>query len=122
MAALFARFALFGRAEPGRRRKRDGVPVSGRRVCREDGPYAQCGMSSRAANPRTKNARVMKPYATAAYLCGYCGVPFEARRQRTAGTGRYCSGSCKQMAYQQRRRRAAKREAARAAILAGVGL
>jgi hypothetical protein len=79
-------------------------------------------MSGRNASPRTKYARPVKPYEVAAFLCGYCGVPFAARVLNRPAAGRYCSASCKQMAYQQRKRKLAKREAARAAILAEMGL
>jgi hypothetical protein len=79
-------------------------------------------MSVSAASPRTKNARPVKPYRVAAYLCGYCGVPFAARVLNRPAGGRYCSASCKQMAYVERKRKRARRDAARAAVLAAVGL
>lgn len=43
-------------------------------------------------------------YPTAAYLCGYCGAPFEGR-EGNYGRVRYCSASCRTMAYQRRQRR-----------------
>lgn len=51
-------------------------------------------------------------YPTAPYLCGYCGSPFEGRRGNY-GRVRYCSASCRTLAYQARKA-ARERRAARA--------
>lgn len=65
----------------------------------------------RAAMPR-------KPYAVeqVAYLCAWCGDAFKARVYHGSHTGRYCTQACRQLAYDNRKRLAAKRaerEAAR---------
>jgi 5-methylcytosine-specific restriction endonuclease McrA len=57
-------------------------------------------------------------FPTAPYLCAYCGTPFEARSLRRAVMGRYCSASCRQLAYKSRCRVAATRESTRTAVLA----
>src|SRR5271157_3801062 len=61
-------------------------------------------------------------YPTAPYECSWCGEKFVGRVVFTPPTGRYCSESCRQLAYQHRRRRVAKRDAARAAVLARMEL
>jgi hypothetical protein len=57
-------------------------------------------------------------YAKAALVCGYCGTLFEARalpaKNRRPSAGRWCSNSCRQLAFQQRKRVAAKRAKAQA--------
>lgn len=54
----------------------------------------------------------------AAFQCTWCGLGFEARASIQRGsTGRYCSHSCRELAYQNRKRQAARRaerEASRA--------
>jgi hypothetical protein len=76
-------------------------------------------MRQRRAARRAGEANGPK-FKPAAFLCGWCGDTFEARVLRRTVIGRYCSGSCRQLAYQHRKRIAARREAARAAILAGM--
>jgi hypothetical protein len=61
-------------------------------------------------------------YPTATYLCGYCGLPFVARVVNRPVMARWCGHSCRELAYQHRRRVAAKREATRAAVLAEMGM
>ena len=104
-----------------RSRQGDGPAMSGERIVSSPEAYARCGMSSRAASKRSKNAPPVSRYQLGAFLCVYCGVPFAARVLNRPVAGRYCSHSCREMAYQQRKRRLEKREAARAAILAAVG-
>jgi hypothetical protein len=77
-------------------------------------------MRERRAASRTGPIAPPK-FPTAPYLCAYCGSAFEARSLRRAVMGRYCSASCRQLAYKHRCRIAADRQSARAAILAGVG-
>jgi hypothetical protein len=57
-------------------------------------------------------------FTMAAFQCTWCGLGFEARASIQRGsTGRYCSHSCRELAYQNRKRQAARRadrEASRA--------
>jgi hypothetical protein len=71
------------------------------------------------AERRAKRPSIFPRFPTAAYLCGYCGTPFTARVLQGPVIGRWCSNSCRQLGYQARRRRLERREAARAAVLAG---
>ena len=54
-------------------------------------------------------------FRRAAFLCGWCGQPFEARVMRTIrgrpAIARWCSKSCRELAYQRRKRIVARREA-----------
>jgi hypothetical protein len=76
-------------------------------------------MRERRAARRTRAAFAPK-FPTAPYLCAYCGTPFEARSLRRAVMGRYCSASCRQLAYKNRCRVAAVRQSTRTSILAGM--
>ena len=51
----------------------------------------------------------LRDFRQAAYLCSWCGLGFEARVLNRPVIGRYCSQSCRQSAYQNRKRIAAKR-------------
>jgi hypothetical protein len=51
----------------------------------------------------------------AAFICTWCGLGFEASAYKGPATGRYCSHSCRELAYQNRKRLAAAR-AAREAV------
>jgi hypothetical protein len=57
-------------------------------------------------------------FTMSAFQCTWCGLGFEARATPQRGqTGRYCSHSCRELAYQNRKRHAtarAEREAASA--------
>ena len=72
-------------------------------------------IAARAMGGLPANAR---NFTMTAYVCAWCGLGFEARAGNQRGsTGRYCSHSCRELAYQNRKRQAAKRaerEASRA--------
>lgn len=46
-------------------------------------------------------------YPTDAFLCGHCGIAFEGRKGNY-GRVRFCSASCRTMAYEARKRRAGR--------------
>jgi hypothetical protein len=59
----------------------------------------------RAGRSLTPGKRV---YPMAAFLCGYCRIAFESRRGNY-GKVRYCSHSCRSMAYDRRHGRSRAR-------------
>ena len=75
-------------------------------------------MRERRAAHRAGGEAVTPRFKVAAYLCAYCGTPFEARAFNRPTIGRWCSQSCRQLAYQARQRR----RAARGAVLAAAGV
>jgi len=62
--------------------------------------------------------RPVRRFPMVSCRCSWCGVGFRARRLNRPVRGRFCSHSCREMDYQARKRRVAKRDAARAAVLA----
>lgn len=44
-----------------------------------------------------------------AFQCAWCGLGFEARVYHGPSAGRYCSHSCRELAYQNRKRLATRR-------------
>lgn len=65
----------------------------------------------RARNEARRAGLPVMRYQQAAFLCSWCGLGFEARVLNRSVIGRYCSAGCRQLAYSNRKRLAARRAA-----------
>lgn len=72
-----------------------------------------------ALRQKRREARALRPrrhpkFPTESLRCGWCGVRFRGRVLGRPAIGRYCTHSCRTMAYDRRKRLIERREALRA--------